>query len=529
MKRPEIRILLATLVALTLLNTACREPKLTNSNYSDGMYRSTPELQGVASEGIHTFIEEAEAQMELHSLMFLRHGKVIAEGWWHPYRSTTNHLMHSVSKTFTSTAIGFAVQEQLLTVEDRVISFFPDKTPQNPSQYLQELRVKDLLTMSVGQTPPPTFYITDHDWVKSFLDTNIQIEPGTTFEYSSYATYMLSAIIHKVTGESTYDYLTPRLFEPLEIKNIQWETDTQGINSGGWGMRIKTADMAKLGQFYLQKGKWHNKQLLSADWIDEATAPHIYQRPDRTPDENSNDDWAQGYGYQIWRCTHNAYRADGANGQFIIILPEQDAVIAITASLNDMQKELSLVWKHLLPAIISNRPIKKDEAANELLTSKLSSLKIPDPSRTNDEVEAARNITYTFSMNPNEQQISELTLHLDAQANCLLTLTTIDKQYPLSFGNDTWKFGETERLSPYFSSPRRNPEGLLPLKTAGFGSWITKDNLKLTLLYVTDARSETFDCQLAGNKITVTLTNSMSPSDPPILLTGQFKEQQTTK
>jgi CubicO group peptidase (beta-lactamase class C family) len=310
--------------------------------------RSVPEAEGVSSEGIISFIEAAaKSKIEFHSFMFLRHGKVIAEGWWNPYRAELKHTMYSVSKSFTSTAVGFAVSENRLSVDEKVISFFPKDLPDAISPYLSALRVKDLLSMSVGQEPDPTFAIIfrDCNWMKEFLKTPIIHQPGTKFEYNTLATYMLSAIVQKTTGEKVIDYLRSRLFKPLGIEGMDWEVSRQGISVGGWGLRLKTEDMAKFGQFYLQKGNWKGRQLLPKGWIEEATASTIDHELDVNSPETKKDssDFLQGYGYQFWRCRHNAYRADGAFGQYIFVLPDEDAVIAITAetAFPTMQDEIS--------------------------------------------------------------------------------------------------------------------------------------------------------------------------------------------
>jgi len=215
-----------------------------------------------------------------------------------------------------------------------------------------------LLTMSVGHDANLVLQArrTENDWVKAFLSAPVAEKPGTEMMYNSMATYMLSAIIQKVTGEKLIDYLTPRLFRPMGITGITWEECPQGVNTGGWGLSVKTEDMAKLGQFFLQKGKWNDRQLLPESWIEEATTSHIASLPSGTTRANlkmkpDDSDWLQGYGYQMWRCRHNAVRADGAFGQYIIILPEKDAVIAITANVSDMQVEINLVWEYLLPAL----------------------------------------------------------------------------------------------------------------------------------------------------------------------------------
>ncbi len=296
--------------------------------------RSTPEAEGVSSEGIINFLDAvSKSNYELHSFMVLRHGKVIAEGWWNPYRSDLKHTMYSVSKTFTATAIGLAVNEKRISVEDKVISFFPDDLPEEISANLSELRIKHLLSMSVGHKTDPTYEVRKSDhWIRTFFKTPIVDVPGSKFLYNSVATYMLSAIVQKVTGEKVIDYLKPRLFDPLGIQGIDWEIDPLGINVGGWGLRLKTEDMAKLGQLFLQHGSWEGKQILPVSWIEEASTMKILQDPTAPQARRDSSDWHQGYGYQMYRSRNNSYRANGAYGQFIIVLPGQDAVIAITAT-----------------------------------------------------------------------------------------------------------------------------------------------------------------------------------------------------
>ncbi|MDR0863983.1 MAG: beta-lactamase family protein [Candidatus Symbiothrix sp.] len=314
--------------------------------------RSTPENENISLEGIQDYLNALkDNQIEIHSLMIVRNGKVAYEEWFNGASPDSLHVMNSVSKTFTATAIGFAVEEGLIGLEDKVISFFPDQLPDTLSPYLAQLRIWDLLTMSVGQAKEPVR--TGDNWIKDFFATPITIEPGTHFYYNSMGSFMLSAIIQKVTGRMLFDYLTPRLFEPLHIHNIYWEKNSQGMNVGGWGLFIKTEDMAKFGLLYLQNGVWEGKQLLPKGWVEQASALQI-ENPAGYPGDGApkpGDDWAQGYCFQMWRCKHNAYRMDGALGQFVFILPEKNTVIAITSNTQNTGTEISLLWDYLLPAL----------------------------------------------------------------------------------------------------------------------------------------------------------------------------------
>lgn len=320
--------------------------------------RSNPADENTDIGGIENFLKGVEAKnFDLHSLMIVRNGKVIFEKWLGDHAPAKPHSMWSVSKTYTATAIGFAVAEGRLKVTDKVISFFPDKLPQTVSDNLKALEIRHLLTMSSGHdVEPRRGNSPDADWLEAFFAAPFEHKPGTFYVYNSMVTYVLSAIIQKVTGEKLIDYLYPRLFRPLGIAGATWSESPQGINAGGWGLSIKTEDMAKLGLFILQKGKWNGKQLLPPAWFDEATAALVESLPSGARKENlkmkpEDSDWLQGYGYQMWRCRHNAFRADGANGQFIIIIPDKNAVVAITANIGDMQAEINLVWDNILPAL----------------------------------------------------------------------------------------------------------------------------------------------------------------------------------
>src|SRR5262249_30204681 len=234
--------------------------------------RSSPEEQCISSQAILSFIDAAEKDIDaLHSIMLLRHGQVVAEGWWAPYHAQAPHSLFSLSKSFTSTAVGLAIAEGKLKLDDEVLKFFPDDVPSEPSNNLKAMRVSDLLRMSTGHQTEPARR-PDQPWTKTFLAHPVPFNPGTHFLYNPSATYMLSAIVQKATGTTVLDYLRPRLFEPLGIEHPTWETSPQGITVGGYGLSIRTEDIARFGQLYLQKGKWQGKQLVPEEGIDAATA-----------------------------------------------------------------------------------------------------------------------------------------------------------------------------------------------------------------------------------------------------------------
>ena len=313
--------------------------------------RSTPEAQGVSSAGVRAYLEAADRGVKsMHSFMLVRHGHVVAEAWWKPQTPETAHQLWSLSKSFTSSAVGLAVADGKLKLDDPVLKFFPDEAPAEISDHLRAMTVKDLLTMTCGHETEVKLSMTDTvPWVRAFLAHPVPHAPGTHFQYNTPGTHMLSAIVRKVTGETVLEYLQPRLFAPLGIDHPEWPASPQGNTIGGWGLKVRTEDIAKFGQLNLQKGQWQGKSLIPAPWVEQASARQVPNAAGRkNPDES---DWAQGYGFQFWRCRHGAYRGDGKDGQFCLVLPEQDAVVAITAETGDMQQELNVVWDHLLPAL----------------------------------------------------------------------------------------------------------------------------------------------------------------------------------
>ncbi|MBT5018615.1 MAG: serine hydrolase [Planctomicrobium sp.] len=335
---------------------------------TNSLPRSTPESQGVSSSQILEFIKAADQQVNsMHSFIMVRHGHVIAEAWWAPESAEKPHILWSLSKSFTSTAVGLAVAEGKLKIDDHVLKYFPEDAPAEPSENLKAMRIRDLLTMNAGHQNELNWRISKN-WAKDFLAHPVPHKPGTHFRYNTPATYILSAIVQKVTGETVLEYLNPRLFQPLGIEKPKWDKSPQGISIGGYGLYLKTEDIAKFGQLYLQKGKWNDQQLIPAEWIEQATSKQVPNG------DNSDSDWNQGYGFQFWRCRHNAFRGDGKDGQFCIVIPEQDVVIAITANTGNMQAELNVVWDNLLPAI-SDQELGEDPAAQSKLKQKISELK----------------------------------------------------------------------------------------------------------------------------------------------------------
>jgi len=404
--------------------------------------RSTPEAVGIPSASLIGFLDGVRAaKLELHSLMVVRHGKVCAEGWWKPYSADQSHLVYSLSKSFTSTAIGMLVDAGQLGLDDKVASFFPDKMPVDPSANLLAMRVRDLLSMSAGQEADPLFDLnqrTDGDWVQSFLASPVENEPGTKFRYSTSATYMLSAIVQKVSGETTLAFLQKRLFEPLGVGKVEWPTCPHGISLGGTGICVTTETIAKLGQLYLQKGVWEGQRLLSVEWVETASSAHISNGDD------PKSDWAQGYGFQFWRCLNDCYRGDGAFGQYCIVDDRHDAVIAITSSLGDMQAVLNLVWTHVFPAYQEPALPENSLDADELRV-RLWTLEIAGPQGL-PHSEAPTNFAGTYESVPGSGE-ELLRLQIEFRDHGTVLFTTDSKS------TQRWEIGIGEWIENHVSFP----------------------------------------------------------------------------
>lgn len=339
--------------------------------------------QGVDATGVHAFLDALEAapDIEPHSLMILRHGRLVASGWWEPYTPERPHLLYSLSKSFTATAAALAAAEGLLRFDDPVISYFPEFEADITDPRSRAMLVRHVASMASGheaETLDRALTTDRADLVRGFLLVPPERDPGTVFAYNQPATYSLAAIVQRVTGQPLTAYLRSRLLDPLGIGKAAWLRDRNGRELGFSGLHAATDAIARLGQLYLQDGVWEGERLLPEGWVAEATRPHI-DNADGTP-EGALSDWQQGYGFQFWMARHG-YRGDGAFGQFCLVLPEHDAVIATTAATEQMQEMLNLVWEHLLPAF-GPRPLPDRKDEDKALSERMAALALsPAPGK----------------------------------------------------------------------------------------------------------------------------------------------------
>ena len=465
-----------------------------NKGLKDNSQLVTPESRGISSKAIIDFIDAAENERpdDLHSFIIMRHGWKIAEGYWSPYNEESNHMLFSLSKSFTSTAIGIAQDEGLLSIYDPVTSFFPESLPDSISPNLKAMRIKDLLRMSTGhdQDASGRLRAEGKNWVEAFLSLSVEHKPGTHFVYNSAATYMLSAIIQKVTGETLLQYLTPRVFEPLGITNPKWDEDPDGINVGGWGLNVRTKDIASLGQLYLQKGLWNGEQLISKDWVKEATSLQT------SNGSNPDSDWDQGYGYQFWQCRHGLYRGDGAFGQYCIVMPEQEAVVAITSGTNDMQAIMNLVWDHLLPAF-QDEALPDDEDSYSSLKNKLAELAMSTIEGKNSSPIAESISGKKYELEDNILRMKSITFDLSDTDNNI-TFEGIDETITVPIGFESTEQGEM--LFPQY--------GKQPIESTG--AWISDNTYKMKMYYYETPFNLNIDFIFADDVMTADIAMNIS-------------------
>ena len=471
-------------------------------SYSDGFERATPESQGVSSrEILNLFNSLQEKEMEIHGLMILRHDKVIAEHWWEPYSPELPHSMYSSTKTFTGAIIGFAVQEGLLNVNDKVMDFFPELLPEQIPAGLEKLTVYHLLTMSAGHAD--TRYAgSGFEQIASFLAKDYAYEPGTHFEYNVTCTHMLSCILTRITGISIYEYAKPRLFDPLGIDVACWEMDNDGHNLGNGGLHLKTSDLAKFGTFLKNGGKWNGVQLLNKEWVADMTTPHIFQRPDRSDEENATlDDTGCGYGYQTWMGRHHTFRAIGASNQVVIVFPEEDMVVAAHSTIRSETDFNNIVYA--LIETLSDSALPESDID---LNAELEKYRLAVPIALTD-IEPLKSCTRIFSVEDNPYGISTIRLRFDMNGDMLLTLESASSINNINFGYNTWKYGTTDRTNPNSRSVYTNTVNVTPYTTAGICSW--NSDRQLTAYYLSTFNintNETFVFDFSQDKATMTIS-----------------------
>jgi CubicO group peptidase (beta-lactamase class C family) len=446
--------------------------------------RSSPIEQQVDPAGVLGFLDALDARpdIEMHSFILVRHGRVVAEGWWHPYSADRVHLLYSLSKSFTSTAAAFAAAEGLLDLDDTIIKHFPEFAAEITDPRSRAMRIRHVAAMSSGhaqETRGEAVARDPKEPVRGFLLIPPDQDPGTVFAYNQPCTYTLASIVQRNAGMPLTGYLRPRLFEPLGIGEVGWST-LAGREQGFTGLHARTEDIAKLGQLYLQRGEWNGSRLLSSEWVAEATSKHI-----DTANQQQNPDWRQGYGFQFWMSRHG-YRGDGAFGQFCVVLPEQDVVVATTASTRDMQAVLDALWTHVLPALDRSGA---DARTQDELAARLRTLALPpyqadaEPSDWAAWSSAPFDVSYVHSDMPVEPTLRSVRVQ-QRGAGVQLELCEAENALTLEVGTHGW----------CVSTPVDKLGNGVPVASAG--GWSDPKTLRVEVIFLETPHRVDIECSL---------------------------------
>lgn len=456
--------------------------------------RTSPESVGISSSALLRLMKRLDSLDSMNSIMLMRHGKVCLEGWWKPYEQETPHMLFSLSKSFTSVAIGIAAEEKRLGISDRVVDFFPEYKRNVVDVRMSEVTLRHLLTMTTGHAEcakPEMERDSKGDFVRGFLSSQLTFAPGEYFAYNSAATYMLSAIIKKTTGLTVREYLQPRLFSPLGIIPGIWESDSRNINFGGWGLYLTTEDIAKFVDLLVHGGAYGGKQLIPSSYLAEATCKQADNSMNELPD------WKLGYGYQFWRSQFG-FRADGACGQYGIVIPEKAVGIAITACVENMQNILSALWEELIPNL-SECPRQEDGEAHRDLLALMNGLSLPVatglPHRTG--------IDHCWEFKLNSAGIHTISIAFGEDA-CALTFTTDrgSEQLRAGFGHH---LTSVFQLTDHLSHP-----------TAASAAWVDDETLEIRTFCVDGTFRDTYRINFGNVFQPITRTSYCSTFRPPM-------------
>ena len=463
-----------------------------------------PEDAGLSSVAIANFLQACEKiQYRLRTLNIIRHGKALVEVARHPFQSTDKRLVYSISKTFTATAIGLAVQERLLRINDKLLDYFPECQGLDMDSRARNITLKDVLTMSTGHERDTIGDMCNNDtvpWPEIFFTRKMAYEPGEHFVYNSGGTYMLSEVISRVTGGNLMKWLREKLFTPLNIADVSWDVHGN-VNTGAWGLLISPRDLCKLGILYLDKGVYNGKRLLAEEWVEEATAPHVFTN------SCGSAGWGKRYGYQIWENTPGSYRADGAFGQYCMVFPQQDMVIVTTAEEVDGTRIFPLV-EHYILENLSDSVGRRDAWAYEYLQKELCRWESPSiyAGTSSYMQNLLQNSTYMIKNTDSEEYH---TLHF-LTSNSRLRLA-IDNKQILNSSCVTDIEGETPFVIelPTNSPLRGDEQRSRSWFYSAHHAWVDQDTLLLTVCWRETGHYQTWKFLFSGDGLDLWITNSV--------------------
>ena len=437
--------------------------------------RSTPEEQGVPSKALVALFDSLHALplTDMHAVVVMRHGKVIGEMYPKPYAPEYRHTIYSCSKTFVGIAVGLAIEDNRLRLDDRIAAIFPELLPDSVSKDLADMTVRHLLTMASGVKPDWNMRSRGKEWIRTFLSKPVK-EPGTQYAYDSMVSYMLAAVVQKVTGKKLTEYLQERVFTPMNVTEWAWEESPEGVNTGGWGVHIQPESLAKFGQLILNEGSWEGKQLVPAEWIREMCKKH-------------RETGREVYGYHIWHCVGHdgAVRADGALGQYVISVLDKDMVVVMTeATLGNGRDQRRLIWDVLLPHI-QDEPLPANKKDYQKLLKKQEGYKLAEVKGKASSAFASNWENKTIELGKNTFGWKSLKLNFGKKQVTMTVTETSGKSYELPFGYQQWMTTTFDSYPPYSITPIDRFKGLEgPYYASGSYAWISKEELQLKVHYV---------------------------------------------
>ena len=461
---------------------------LTTLAQTGDLQRSTPESQGLSSKQVLQVIDTLMAQTDtdIHGIMILRHGKVVAEKYNHPWGAPYGHTLYSCSKTFTAVAVGLAMADTLLTLDTRLSDVLPDKLPLEPSDSLLQITVRDLLTMRSGLPVDTRMRTVSRDWTRTYLAQPMVAQPGALFAYDSIDTYLLSAMVQRVTGKTVMGLLRERIFAPMHITQAYWEESPEGITCGGWGLYLQLESMAKFGQLLVQRGMWAGRQLVPTEWVDQMLTKQV-DVPNGTR-----------YGYHIWQCPYpDMWRADGAYGEYIFVLPGTDMVVAITQCMRG-NGNLEQRWINTLARSASSAALSAEPLSQKILQDKEYTMK---PTNGN-ESSRLHKLPFSVDLGTNDLGWRRVDCFPGEKQLRIRVTTTTGRSFDLLCGHQQWQLNSIEGMPLNFRS-FKNEFSNIPqpfLVSCSYG-WTTLDDLYLRLHFVNWLSSCRFHLNLKKGQV----------------------------
>lgn len=454
----------------------------------DGLPRSTPERHGLSSDTVLAFLDDVQsAGLELHSFMLMRHGDVLAEGWWWPYAPKRIHMTHSATKSVTAAAVGLAMADGLFGIDDKVVSFFPQYVPADASANLHAMTVRDLLTMQTGhavETSGSVWRPIDTSWVAEFMRIPVAHQPGTFFKYTSAASYMLSAIISRTTGQSTEAYLRPRLFDPMGISRWAWDSSPGGISTGANGLSWQTSAMLKFAALHAQDGMWNGQRLLPADWVKAATT------------RQSVGDTTGAYGYQWWMGPGSAYYALGLFTQLAIVFPEHGVSLAIFGAIKGSSKLKPLIWKYF-PASFGAAPLPRS-AATGLLAHRTADLRLLPSLKRSPSPREKLLRGRRFKMAPNDQNVDWVSFDFHG-GRCDYRMADDHGEHRITAGLSDYVEQDTSMTGARLHHEYRPDR----LRVVAGARWLSDNQLELTWQFVESVFRDRVVCTFDGDSVSI--------------------------